>query len=385
MIDPILAKRLIEKIASCTEYNVNIMDEQGIIIASKNPSRVGTFHEVAFQIVQGEEDTIIVDSEDSRMGIKKGVNMAIYYKKRKEGVIGITGEPDEVKGIALAIKLAVEVMLEHEIFKYETMKRRNMKEQFLSIMLYRDELEEEEIKRYTVPLQLKEDIIRIPILIHMNKKEGFEEKIINVFLNSKSFSQQDLICHTSSGDIFLYKAVKGSFSELIREYKYIVGEAISEGLRYMRNSDLTYTVYVGSFQSEFRFYRMGYEQCVWMKRHMEKGGSFYFYEHTARYFMSVLPMRELQVAYYTLEKQLDESFVKLFKEVIGALMEANYNLQEAGELLYIHKNTLVYRLNKIRETLYVDPIGNSRDREFVSGLFSYLKRKEKIYNLTRKE
>ncbi len=96
MIDTLLAKKFIERITQYTEYNVNIMDEKGIIIASKNTSRIGTFHEVALQIIQGEKDTIIVDNENTQFGVKKGVNMAIYYKKRKEGVIGITGDPKEV-------------------------------------------------------------------------------------------------------------------------------------------------------------------------------------------------------------------------------------------------------------------------------------------------
>ena len=47
MIDALLAKKFIERITQYTEYNVNIMDEKGIIIASKNTSRIGTFHEVA--------------------------------------------------------------------------------------------------------------------------------------------------------------------------------------------------------------------------------------------------------------------------------------------------------------------------------------------------
>ena len=35
MIDPMLANSFIKRIAQYTEYNINIMDERGIIIASK--------------------------------------------------------------------------------------------------------------------------------------------------------------------------------------------------------------------------------------------------------------------------------------------------------------------------------------------------------------
>lgn len=207
MIDALLAKKFIERITQYTEYNVNIMDEKGIIIASKNTSRIGTFHEVALQIIQGDKDTIIVDNENTQFGVKKGVNMAIYYKKRKEGVIGITGDPDEVMPIALVIKMSVEVMLEHELFKYEKMQRRNLKEQLLNIILYNEDLQREDWERFMEPLQLKEDIIRMPVLISIQGGRDLRENVLSAFRNGREHSSQDLICLTRDGDILLYKAL----------------------------------------------------------------------------------------------------------------------------------------------------------------------------------
>lgn len=190
MIDALLAKKFIERITQYTEYNVNIMDEKGIIIASKNTSRIGTFHEVALQIIQGDKDTIIVDNENTQFGVKKGVNMAIYYKKRKEGVIGITGDPDEVMPIALVIKMSVEVMLEHELFKYEKMQRRNLKEQLLNIILYNEDLQREDWERFMEPLQLKEDIIRMPVLISIQGGRDLRENVLSAFRNGREHSSR---------------------------------------------------------------------------------------------------------------------------------------------------------------------------------------------------
>ena len=68
-----------------------------------------------------------------------------------------------------------------------------------------------------------------------------------------------------------------------------------------------------------------------------------------------------------------------FKEIMEALRCANFNLNEAGKYMHVHKNTLVYRLDKIRETMNIDPIKNNADREFANNFYSYLKRKEQIY------
>ncbi len=381
MIDVLLAKKFIERISQFVNYNVNIMDEKGIIIASKNKSRIGTYHEVAMQIIQGDQDTIIVDKENPQFGVKNGVNMAIYYKKRKEGVIGITGNPEEVMQIAMVMKMSVEVMLEYELFKQEKMQRRNLKEQLLNIILYSENLEREDWERYTKPLGLDENIIRIPILISIeNITEGYEN-ILSTFRNGSQHSSQDLLCLTRDGDILIYKAIKDSTNDLFGNYKYIVAESICDGLRYMRMADYKFRVYVGSIQNDFRYYRRGYEHCLWLKNMSSKEGSTYFYDHSNEYFMSILPLTELQVVYNTIETKLGDSMIESFKEIIGALRLVNYNLNDASKLLHIHRNTLVYRLDKLRELMNVDPIKNNNDREFLNGFYYYLKRKEKIYQV----
>ena len=65
MLENSLAEKLIEQVTKYTSYNVNIMNEQGVIIASRNPERIGKFHEVActwwngvFPVCSSAENTI---------------------------------------------------------------------------------------------------------------------------------------------------------------------------------------------------------------------------------------------------------------------------------------------------------------------------------------
>ncbi len=381
MIDALLAKKLIERLSECTDYNINIMDENGIIIASKNPSRVGTFHEVALQIIRGDAETIIVENESTQFGVKKGVNMAIYYKKRKEGVVGITGEPGEVKSIALTVRMAVEVMLEYELFKYEKMKRHNLKDQMLNLILYGDDLRIEDLDRYITQLQLRDDVNRIPILFHIGNALGSNENLIDAFRGGRGYSSQDLIGITREGDILLYKALDYPLQELMKNQKYLIGEAISEILRYLRSAGFQYTVYIGTIQNNFLYYRMGFGHCMWLKKNISTDGSVYFNDYVNQYFLSVLPLTELEVVYSVIEKGFGTKLSENFKEIIGALINSNYNLNVASKQLHLHKNTLVYRLDKIRDLLSVDPLGNNNDREFVNNLYYYLLRKEHIYQV----
>ena len=63
-MDSILAGKLIERISNFTDYNVNIMDENGILVASRMKERIGSFHEVAFDIINGTDDTVMVDMDN---------------------------------------------------------------------------------------------------------------------------------------------------------------------------------------------------------------------------------------------------------------------------------------------------------------------------------
>lgn len=379
MIDALLAKRFIERVSQYTEYNINIMDEHGIIIASRNASRIGTFHEVALQIIQGDRDIIVVEDEKEQPGVKKGVNMAIYYKKRKEGVIGLTGEPEEIMQIALIIKMSVEVMLEHEFFKFEKIQRSNLKEQLLNMLLYNEDIQESDWKRYTQSLKLKEDLLRIPVLISLDAADGQRADVLNILRSSRMHSHQDLCCLTGEGDILLYKALESKPQDLMQQYKYLVGEALSDVLRYMRNAGYRYSVYVGSFQSDFRYYRRGYAHCEWLKKEMAKENSYWFYDHSNEYFMSVLPLSELRIVYCDMEKLLGDKLTESFKEIMEVLRKANFSMNEASKLMHVHKNTLAYRLDKIKAVLDIDPLGSNQDREFANGFYYYLKRSEKLY------
>ena len=60
-----LAKRFLQKIGRYTDYNVNIMDVNGnIIAASRNVERIGTFHEVAYRMVEGNVESMVICKEN---------------------------------------------------------------------------------------------------------------------------------------------------------------------------------------------------------------------------------------------------------------------------------------------------------------------------------
>ncbi len=375
MIDRLLAERLIEKVSQFTDYNVNIMDENGIIIASRMKERVGTFHEVAFQLLKGDEDTRTVMKEDSEKGVKCGINMVVHVNKRKEGVVGITGDPKEVTPIAKVIRMSVEVMLEYELFKYENLRKYNLKEQLLHLIMHSDNFAREDLEKYTSALRLDENIIRVPILIACPQLPSDQESAMALFGGAELFTRQDFMDRTREGFLLIFKAIDCSFGYFMQDYQSILADYLAPFLRYAQENKAPCRIYIGPMQNDIMYYHQAYLDCVWMQKNIDGDGIFYFYDYVVQYLASMASPTEFHTIFSLLRKELGEKSVEQYIEIMGALIHHEYNLAHASASLHIHKNTLVYRLDKIRERLNRNPVLRNTDRELLECFYYYLKRK----------
>lgn len=376
-MDTLLAKKLIDRISKFTDYNVNIMDENGIIVASRMKEREGSFHEVAFEIVKGKEDIVEVEVDNPEKGVKGGVNIAIYNNKKKTGVVGVTGKPDEVLPVAKIIKMSVEVMMEYEMYKYESLKKYNLREQLMHLIFYNDNFEREDLSRYFQALNLEEDILRVPVLLWLENAPDQEIWVKELLDKNEFRSRQDLRDTTREGFFFLFIAMQDSFQNAMKDYKYVVGEYLSCVLRAAREKQLAYSVYIGPLQNDIMNYRQAYLYCMWMQKNLRgnEKKSYYFYDYAIRYLESQVSVSELNAVFHVLKRELGSKFLESYAETMEALIDADYNLTKAGALLHVHKNTLVYRLDKIREALNMNPLNANTDREFMECFYYYLKRK----------
>lgn len=340
MLDSVFAQKFIEKIKKYTDYNINIMDEKGIIIASRTESRIGTFHEIAYRIIHGEEDEIIVDSGNQFIGVKEGINAAFFYKNKKVGVIGITGEPLKIRPVSLIIRMSMETMLEYEIYKEERFQRRNIKEQFLNRILYGENVTEEELGEYANRLNLKEELIRIPILIRFKEKSDLAEQILAGIRERHLTSSQDLISVTRSNCIIIFKHFDGKLLDLMQTYKIFIGESISQILQYLKTNNIDYTLYTGSFQNNFAQYRSSYLHCKWLFENIKTDkNSYFFYDYLDEFLQSLLPLSDLNGIFEIFKKQFDDKFINNYLEITGALTRADYNLALGSRFIHIHKNS----------------------------------------------
>ncbi|QSB17810.1 helix-turn-helix domain-containing protein [Pseudomonas sp. 15A4] len=135
-LDHALAQDIVDRAMAILPCNVNVMDYLGIIIGSGEAERLYTRHEGA-QLVLANSRVVEIDSHTARQldGVRPGVNLPLMLDQKLIGVLGITGEPDEVRVYAELVKMTAEMLMEHRRQQADQQWRHQRSEDLLSRLL----------------------------------------------------------------------------------------------------------------------------------------------------------------------------------------------------------------------------------------------------------
>ncbi|NDL67372.1 CdaR family transcriptional regulator [Anaerotalea alkaliphila] len=377
ILEPALAQKFIEKTAHHLEYNINIMNDKGIIIASKDASRIGDFHEVAFGMLNGSLDTGIVQEDQKYLGTKPGVNLFIDYKNKHVGVICVTGNPESVNAFAALVKTSMEAMLEYELQMETERKRKNKAEQFLYYVLFEENVEASVAANMAEDLGLDKDLLRVCIILHA-RQEIPSQAVIAALLAAEGHSRQDIVTIARNDDVILFKSLGAPRGNVVRDYRKGLDEYLEAVAEQLPGESPIHRVafFIGSLQGSVLKYRASYLHAQELRLKIkEKSGVFFFQDHVLDYFRSLVTIKEYDNIFNTYVSLFDEEEKQLVWETVEALRQNNYNVVNSAKSLFVHRNTLLFRLNKIKDVLNIDPIANAKDRDFLNELAYYFHKK----------
>jgi carbohydrate diacid regulator len=105
------AMQIVEEISGIIHQHINFIDEHGIIIASTDPSRIDSVHMGAKRLIDEGLTQLIIASDHEYPGSRKGINLPITVDEKIVGVIGITGEPQDVAKFGEIIRKFTEMTI----------------------------------------------------------------------------------------------------------------------------------------------------------------------------------------------------------------------------------------------------------------------------------
>lgn len=124
LISKALAQQIVNSVKSVCNQNINFIDDKGLIVASTVPERIGGFHEAGYRVVT-TGSAIEVSEKDNFLGTRPGINIPITYHESVVAAIGISGEPDSVRKYAYLARSITDILLMEQEFEANGAQKRS--------------------------------------------------------------------------------------------------------------------------------------------------------------------------------------------------------------------------------------------------------------------
>jgi carbohydrate diacid regulator len=171
-LDHDLAQDIVDRAMAILPYNVNVMDNQGLILGSGEPERVNTRHEGA-QLVLANGRVVEIDAQTAihLKGVQPGINLPLMLDQRLIGVLGITGEPEQLRTYAALVRMTAEMLVGQRNQQAEQQWRRQRCDDLLALLLS-DAGSSPRLIDEAQQLGLKPHMTRVPYLFELGLEHG---------------------------------------------------------------------------------------------------------------------------------------------------------------------------------------------------------------------
>jgi len=370
-----LAQKIVERTMNIINRNINVMNEKGMIIGSGDQKRINQVHEGAVAAIE-QKRVVEINEEEAKYikGAKPGLNLPIYFKNEIIGVIGITGHPDEIRGFGLLIKMAAEMILEQAFLVEQIQWDQRLKEEMLYQIISGEGTTDPWFVERAKTLGINLEVPRIAVIIELDSLKRQNA----LFVLQGLIDSDDLMAIAYTTEIILLKKIHPKRSDWDKDQLLNHLQVWRNKLMDSINVEIKFGI--GTYYKNFRNLAQSYNEG---KNALEVGKilfaeqDFYWYENMG---FPVLIQQILNVENHPFRQH----FLSLYKndkkgelqETLKVYIEENGEINRTAERLYIHRNTLHYRLGKIKEITGKDPKKiNELIELYTSMLISLLKNK----------
>ena len=360
MLDKKIAQKIADEVMNTLGYNINVMNKNATIIGSGSPDRLGTFHETAMFAIQNGITCEVTEAESKKLrGVRPGINLPIMDKVGEViGVVGITGDPDEVRNIGKLVKMTAELIIEQQETMIRFYSHRNDKEIFLNTLISdQRSIGEDEIADWGERIGYNMESNRVAVILSFDAENQAPEKrnlekIISQIKLSDGHLKDDISSVMSGGFILIFKTIKKTEPWEIERFINAYLEMVIS-----REDAKNMQCFVGSFYSGIKGYIKSYGDADGMYRSgVYKRDQYVYFSHH-HYFWRLY--NQLDKETYTLAI---EPYIQKIKKYFGKgaddamitmrkIFDYHFHFEQVAGDLYIHKNTVIFRKKKMEECL----------------------------------
>ena len=347
------AVQIVQEINSVLPQKINLMNKHGIIIASTDPNRIGTFHEAAAKIITENLDELRIYPDSGFTGTLPGTNFLLRVYGESIGVLGITGPYEEILSIARVIKKMTEILVKEQDLQHRHELIESSRARFLIEWLTHNEtfVNKSFLERgmkLNIDLRLPRRILAIdlrsdlPDFDRNNAEEILEHQL-------KSLDYHSLLCKTMTEIIVL---VSIADTDLLREFAQHLKDTVEKLI------PVQVTIGIDNPAADYLHAHTAYlqaQKALQSCLRMQKTTIKFYDEINMEIFADEVPdttklqyIKKIFCDYDNPELQDAIHLLELFYEHDGSI-------SKTAARLFIHKNTLQQHLKKIAARTGYDP------------------------------
>lgn len=349
MLSPVLAQQIATETTEAIGHNVIITDTDGIVIGSGDRARVGTLHEASLEVVRTRESAWHSPEEARRLtGVRPGMTLPLVIADEAVGTVGITGSPRQVRRFGLLVRRQTEILLEESaMLRNRLLRERALEDLVAEINAFDPDLSDLDLLTAAArELGFTLHVPRVPVLLEVDGAAIGPELLRTVravfhhpedIVAVRSVSRCQALVHAGRARLPGIEAER--LADVVAErfglaVRVAIGETAEtmEGLR-SACQDAADALAIGcELRPAAKILRIA--------------------ELRAHQALAALPPRARQrLAAGTLGPLHASADWPSLRATIIAWCESGFNLVAASDVLHIHRNTLVYRLDKIERLL----------------------------------
>ncbi|WP_391558118.1 CdaR family transcriptional regulator [Robertmurraya sp.] len=358
-----VAHSILVKLKKLLNYNINIMNSDGVIVGSTDSSRLNQIHQGALMVFDTKKAIFIYSEDEAHFpGAKPGVNLPIEIQKEIIGCIGVTGEPNDVIQFAQILKVTVEVMLqEMELFNQLQYENKLAEKWVLDFVhpshFHASKLEADGLHYLNLDFQKNISIflIRFTDFLPIMKHQDMEEVVKNRKKKDERLHQLKTL---------LPSIVFSSFLEddnciiAVPPSKINYQTAADSIHTYFLNQGVKVKIGIGGSYNGIEGYRKSYLEACDSLKLLEKFPKPNEVAHISDWGIITLfqqvpeeTLKSFYAQYLPEEVTLNEEQI----HTLEVLYNNALNMKVTAEELHIHRNTLLYRLDSISRKTGLDP------------------------------
>ncbi|MEQ6376316.1 sugar diacid recognition domain-containing protein [Bacillaceae bacterium S4-13-56] len=369
------AQSIVEEMENIIQRNINFMNEAGVIIASIDKTRIGTVHEGALQAVQTKK-TVVIKDIDIEKGVKPGINFPVFLNQQVVGVIGVTGQEEEIEPFGKVIKKMTEILLKEAYLEEQTDLEERAKEFFIEEWISANWENDKLFAARGWILGINVHLPRVGVLINL---KDFNDLIYNKLKSANAnvegeleiqkyrltiqktiegqlkYEKQDIVIPSGSSKYVVLLTIDPHLDSKIQK-EMIVYRLEQIRTKLKEKHGIETSIGIGRYHSEMNGLPKSFNEAKRAAKIASKNNKIEFYDQLG--LESFIEEISPESRYDFIERILrirEQPEMEQLLETADVFFRCNQSINETADKLFVHKNTVQYRLKKIKELTGYDP------------------------------